>query len=124
MEIKYNKNRNYEKELRRNMTQAERFLWAELKGQKLGYKFNRQQPIGIYYADFLCRKQRAVVEVDGDSHDGKGDYDAKRDAYMKSQGLIVIHIHDHAVKRNMEGALALIKKCIETRTSTEIVTRY
>ena len=65
----------------------------------------------------------AVIEIDGDSHDGKIEYDNARDEFLKSQGLIVIHIHDHEVKKNMGGVLKFIKDSIRTRTSSSVVTR-
>jgi len=97
---------------------------AERLNQKIGFKFNRQQPVGNYVVDFICRKERAVIEIDGDSHDGKGEYEAKRDEFLKSQGLIVIHIHDYEVKTNIESVLEFIKKNINSKTSTKAVTRY
>ena len=125
MDIKYNKNLvKIARKLRNEATTSEKLLWNEIKGKKLGYQFNRQQSVGNYIVDFLCRKEKAVVEIDGVSHDGKADYDKKRDEFLKSQNLIVIHIHDFEVKQNLDSVLAFIKKCIKTRTSTEIVTRY
>jgi len=112
------------RKLRKQMTLSEILLWERIKDKKLGFTFNRQQSIGQYVADFLCRKQKAVIEIDGDSHDGKGEYDETRDEFLKSQGFIVIHIHDYEVKKNMESVLKYIKDNIKARTSTEIVTRY
>ena len=125
MNIAYNKNNlKNARELRNKSTLSEILLWNQIKNKQLGFLFNRQQSIGNYIVDFLCRSEKAVIEIDGDSHDGKTEYDQMRDEYLKEQGLIVIHIHDHEVKKNMEGVLAHIKKCIETRQSSEIVTRY
>jgi very-short-patch-repair endonuclease len=33
-----------------------------------GFKFTRQQPIGPYVADFVCRDKKLIVEVDGNQH--------------------------------------------------------
>ena len=54
----------------------------------------------------------------------KTEYDDARDEFLKSQGLVVIHIHDHEVKKNMGGVLKFIKDSIATRTSSRVVTRY
>jgi len=125
MEIKYTKNaKTFAKELRKNVTVSEELLWAELKGQKLGLKFNRQQPVGKYTVDFLCRKERIFIEIDGDSHDGKTEYDETRDEFLKSQGLLINHIHDHEVKKNIGGVLQFIKDSIKTRTSSKVISRY
>jgi len=112
------------RKLRKQMTLSEILLWECIKNKQIGFTFNRQQSIGPYVADFLCRKQKAVIEIDGDSHDGKGEYDKERDEFLKSHGLIVIHIHDYEVKKNIDGVLKYIKDNIKARTSTEIVTRY
>jgi very-short-patch-repair endonuclease len=43
------------RQLRKNMTDAERLLWRELRSRQLGgYKFRRQQPLGTYVVDFVC----------------------------------------------------------------------
>jgi len=49
--------------LRRALTQAESKLWAKLRNRQLGgFKFTRQEPIGSYYADFVCRDRKLIVE--------------------------------------------------------------
>ena len=56
-------------ELRRNMTEAEKILWIELKNKKIfNIRFRRQHPIDIFIADFYCHKYKLVVEVDGNIH--------------------------------------------------------
>jgi hypothetical protein len=47
------------RELRKNMTEAERILWRSLRLRQIrGYKFRRQQPIGKYIVDFVCLEKR------------------------------------------------------------------
>jgi very-short-patch-repair endonuclease len=36
------------RELRKNMTQAEKMIWGNIRGKKLKYKFLRQRPIYLY----------------------------------------------------------------------------
>ena len=54
--------------LRRNMTSSESLLWEYLKNNQLGEKFRRQDPIGIYIADFYCHKHKLIIELDGGIH--------------------------------------------------------
>ena len=55
--------------LRRDPTDAEKKLWYRIRARSLGgHKFVRQEPIGPYVVDFVCREQRLVVEVDGGQH--------------------------------------------------------
>src|SRR3972149_3006786 len=57
------------KELRRDMTPAEKILWQELRANKLGVHFRRQQVVAGFIVDFYCHKAGLVIEVDGDIHD-------------------------------------------------------
>jgi hypothetical protein len=43
-----------------------------------------------YFADFIIDAGKILVEVDGDAHSGKEDYDSRRDAYLESRGYRVI----------------------------------
>ncbi len=57
------------KELRREMTPAEKILCQEVRAKKLGVRFRRQQVIQGFIVDFYCHQAGLVVEVDGDVHD-------------------------------------------------------
>lgn len=106
--------------LRAGDNKAEALLWIELKGSKLGgYKFVRQFPIGPYFADFLCRKQQLVVEVDGSQHAGSL-HDAKRDGYMCDQGYSVIRFWNEDVVRDREGVCRTILAALEGRLEEDI----
>jgi very-short-patch-repair endonuclease len=55
--------------LRRDSSKAEWKLWYRLRARSLaGSKFVRQEPIGPYVVDFVCREQRLIIEVDGGQH--------------------------------------------------------
>jgi len=55
--------------LRRNSTNAENALWNRLRSRVLdGHKFVRQEPIGSYTVDLICRERRLIIEVDGGQH--------------------------------------------------------
>ncbi len=54
------------RELRKNLTEAQRTLWRYLRLRQCdGNKFRRQQPIGKYIVDFVCFEKKLIVEVDG-----------------------------------------------------------
>jgi very-short-patch-repair endonuclease len=75
--------------LRRRSTPAEWTLWLALRDRRLGgLKFARQQPLGPYYADFVCREQRLVIEVDGGQHADSAS-DRRRDALLTTLGYRV-----------------------------------
>ena len=84
----------------------EALLWNQLKAKKFnGLDFDRQKIIGNYIVDFYCAEKAVVIEIDGSSHDNKQDEDAKRDAYLRSLGLVVICLLVKDVLRNMEGVV-------------------
>lgn len=76
------------KELRREMTPTEKILWQELRANKLGVHFRRQQIIAGFIVDFYCHQADLVIEVDGSVHDGqeqKGN-DVEREKVLTEMG--------------------------------------
>ena len=61
---------NRSRELRRDMTPAETNFWQELRGNKLGVRFRRQQVIAGFIVDFYCDQPGLVIELDGSVHQG------------------------------------------------------
>ncbi len=98
-------NRIRAKALRTGMTPPEEKLWSILRGGRLqGSKFVRQMVFGPnYVADFAARNHGLVIELDGDSHAGREDYDAARTAFIASQGYRVIRFSNSEVMTNSEG---------------------
>lgn len=97
------------RELRRAGNLSEVLLWNQLKnGKFLSLDFDRQKIIGNYIVDFYCAEKSVVIEIDGSSHDNKAEYDAARDAYLKGLDLIVIHLIDGDVKKNLEGVMRFL----------------
>jgi very-short-patch-repair endonuclease len=103
-------NRIRAKTLRTGMTPPEDKLWSALRGGRLqGIKFVRQMVFGPdYVADFAARQHGLVIELDGDSHAGREDYDAARTAFMQSQGFRVIRFSNSDVMTNIEGVARAI----------------
>jgi len=89
------------KELRRDMTPAEKILWQELRANKLGVHFRRQQVIAGFIVDFYCHKAGLVIEVDGgDVHDLQEDEDARRDKVLSGMGLRIIRFRNDGVVKD------------------------
>ena len=81
-------------------------FWQQVHKQKFkGFDFDRQKIIGNYIVDFYCANCQVVIEIDGDSHDEKEEYDAARDTYLESLGLTVIHITAKEVLQNLGGVM-------------------
>ena len=76
------------KELRHERTPAEKILWEELRANKLGVHFRRQQVIQGFIVDFYCHKTALVVEVDGDIHDLQKEEDERREKVLSPSGML------------------------------------
>ncbi|WP_431469053.1 endonuclease domain-containing protein [Sphingosinithalassobacter sp. LHW66-3] len=97
------------RQLRRDATSAERYLWAGLRnGQLAGSKFRRQQRLGPYYADFVCHSARLVIELDGDTHGHTEAQDARRTEFLEREGYRVLRFANSEVMQNREGVLTQI----------------
>ncbi len=94
--------------LRRTATDAETALWYRLRSRALnGHKFVRQEPIGPYIVDFICRVSRLVIEVDGGQH-ADNPLDAARDKWLMEHNYRVLRFWNNEVLGNMSGVLETI----------------
>ena len=91
------------KTLRANLTAPERALWNVLRANRLGIKFQRQVVLPPYVADFAARSERLVIELDGESHVGREDYDAARTAVLEKLGYRVLRFTNSEVTTNLDG---------------------
>ena len=85
--------------MRKAPTDAERRLWALVRGKRLeGFKFRRQQPLGPYIVDMACLEKRLIVEADGGQHHENAQ-DARRDAWLRAQGFRVLRFWNREILR-------------------------
>jgi len=90
--------------LRQNSTDAERKLWAIVRGRRLkGFKFRRQQPLGLYVVDLICFEKRLIVEVDGGQHAERAQADARRTHWLETEGFRILRFWNNEVLGNPEG---------------------
>ncbi len=105
-------------ELRRNMTNAEKFLWEELRNKKLaGLTFRRQHPINQFIADFYCHKAKLVIEIDGSMHD-IDEYKIKdkgREDEFEKFGITTIRFKNEEVFQNLDNVIEIIRSECESR---------
>jgi very-short-patch-repair endonuclease len=91
------------KALRKAGNLSEVIFWNAVKRkQLLNLDFERQKIIGNYIVDFYCAEIDLVVEIDGVSHDYKGEYDLDREKYIKNLGLFVVRFQDSDIKNNFQ----------------------
>ncbi len=96
--------------LRKELTPAERKLWAYLRGDKLnGVNFRRQHAIGNYIPDFVSIKKKLIIELDGSQHLEQAAYDAERSKYFESLGYKVIRFWNNQVQNEINGVIRAIE---------------
>ena len=101
------------KKLRKNSTQQEQKLWSLLKSKQYkNLKFKRQQPIGHYIVDFICREKWLIIEIDGGQHNQDNNivYDEERTKYLESKGFKIIRFWNNDIDNNIEGVFDVIDK--------------
>ena len=98
--------------LRANPAEAERTLWRHLRGRQVGgHKFRRQQPVGYDIVDFVCLRERLVVEVDGGQHGPARDSD--RDAWLARRRYRVLRFWNNDVLANPDGVVQEIATALD-----------
>ena len=92
------------------LTPAERKLWQRLRSDQLaGYRFRRQHFVGRFIVDFFCAEASLAIEIDGDSHAERVEYDAERTAWLEKQkGWRVLRFANDDVHRNIEAVVEAI----------------
>ncbi|MBB4648282.1 very-short-patch-repair endonuclease [Aminobacter niigataensis] len=106
---------NRARSLRKADNDAEKALWLAIKNRQLGgAKFTRQLPIGSYFADFACREEHLVVELDG-SHHAESVYDRSRDQFMLEHGWSVLRFWNVDALREVDKVVDTILAALEQR---------
>ena len=104
------------KELRKRMTPEERIIWRELRGNRLGAHFRRQQTLAPYIVDFYCHAARLVVEIDGSPHREQQGYDGMRDEYFRGHGILVIRLSNGSVQDDSASVIAAIRVALRRQS--------
>ncbi len=103
--------RNRSRDLRRNQTAAEETLWRKLRGRQIAEcKFVRQEPIGPFFVDFVCRERRLIVEVDGATHSTRDElaHDARRQQFLTEAGYRILRVTNDEAFNNLDGVCETI----------------
>lgn len=112
--------KTFARELRNDSTLEEVILWSKvLKTKGTGYQFNRQFLLKIseeqsIIVDFICRKLKLVIEIDGSSHNYKVEEDIIRDKYLKNLGFFVLRLTKKEVQYNIDTVVKSIEDVIKS----------
>jgi 3-oxoacid CoA-transferase subunit A len=104
--------KEYSLKMRNIPTQTEEIIWNELVGKKLeGFKFRRQHIIGNYIPDFVCLKQRLIIEIDGLIHQlpENLESDKVRTEWFANEGYRVVRFTNEEVLTDLNEVLNKIK---------------
>jgi len=111
----YNKNlKQFAQELRtQSVSKAEKKIWKSiLSKEQLGERFIRQRPIHNFIVDFFCPKLGIIIEIDGNSHLNKGEYDFYREEKLKSLGYEIIRFSEGEVLNQLDEVTDKIRHVI------------
>ncbi len=107
-----NKNqRDFARQLRKRMTDAERTLWKAIRCEQLHlFKFRRQAAVGDYIVDFVCFESKLIVELDGGQHNelDAQEYDQQRTVWLESQGFCLLRYWNHDVLADCDAVVEAI----------------
>ena len=114
------------RKLRKNLTQAESYLWENIRKWKILWKqFQKQKPIFVYeedswlpryiIADFYCSENKLIIELDWSVHSNKEvlELDKHKEMLLKNIWYKVIRFTNDEVFNNLEETFQTIKKQLE-----------
>ncbi len=105
--------------LRNNMTDAERLIWSKLRRKQINnIQFYRQKNIGNYIVDFYCPKGKLIIEIDGGQH---YDYetnnkDQTRDCYLQKLGFTIMRFSNADVLKSIDAVIERISDYLKSPT--------
>jgi very-short-patch-repair endonuclease len=102
------------RQLRREMTDAERAMWRLLREVAPGARWRKQGPLRHYIVDFASHRVKLVVEVDGGQHSEEAD--AERTAIVQAEGYQVLRFWNYDVLGNAEGCARVLSDALAARS--------
>jgi len=101
------------------MSPQEVKLWMRLRLlREEGFHFRRQAPREGFILDFVCLRQRLIIEVDGDTHGQSIQLtkDWRRDRHFADKGFRILRFWNNDVDRNLDGVIETVYRIL---TSTD-----
>jgi very-short-patch-repair endonuclease len=91
--------------MRREPIDAEAAMWRLLRDRRLArFKFRRQVPFQTYILDFVCFRERLILEIDGSQH-ASSERDAARDAALVAEGFRIARYWNNDVLQRSSSVL-------------------
>ncbi len=111
----YNKElKEFSRELRtETVSRAEKYLWKyALSRNQQGVKFKRQRPILCFIVDFFAQDIGLIIEIDGNSHYHKENYDRMRQDKLENLGYTFLRFSEGNVINNLGEVITQIQHAI------------
>lgn len=111
---RYNILKEFARENRMKMTDAETILWETLRDFPKPFHFRRQHIIGDFIVDFVCFERQLVIEVDGGYHSEprQQDEDLSRTESLGRMGFDVIRFTNEQIIENQQEVIREIKEIL------------
>jgi len=101
------------RELRKELTEAEKVLWKYLRDRRFfNKKFRRQHVFRGFILDFYCPEGKLAIELDGPIHLKQKDYDLLRQNCIEELGIRILRFKNSDLKNNLKNALQTIKQAL------------
>ena len=102
--------------MRRNMAAAEKKLWYQFLCD-YPIRFSSQIIVGPYIVDFLSRKIRLSIELDGSQHyeESQRKYDEVSTTYLEMEGIKELRFPNSYIWDNFEGVCECIHQEVQKR---------
>jgi very-short-patch-repair endonuclease len=112
--------KTFARELRKNMTPAEKILWNQVLSRRRmeGFKFLRQKPFGNFILDFYCRKILLCIEIDGEYHKSRKEYDAERTMFLSQYAITILRFSNSQIYHE----LPLVRQKIQKVCRKKLIT--
>lgn len=111
--------KEYARELRtETVSKAEKRIWKGLLSRKqTGEHFLRQRSIFNFIVDFFAPEIGLIIEIDGNSHINKGDYDLYREYKLVSLRYTLIRFTEGDVMNNLDVITEKVRHAIHVLRS-------
>ncbi|CUX24932.1 MULTISPECIES: endonuclease domain-containing protein [Rhizobium/Agrobacterium group] len=110
------KHREYARQMRKAMTDAELKLWNAVRAHRLeGMAFRRQLPVAGYIVDFACPSHKIIVELDGLQHaeDAAASYDHQRTQTFGELGWTVLCFWNDDILKDIDNVCLHIIRTVK-----------
>ncbi len=105
--------KNRARALRKAGNLSEVIFWKQVRaGEFHSIDVDRQRVIGNYIVDFYIKSLGLVVEIDGESHNDKDEYDEKRERFLISLGLNVFKISTFQIHYDLDNVMKNLENYI------------